>query len=171
VPREERFHVRQAILLADKSVDRLVKSGGLGLTPAETSALTRSRAELRAMTDYAPRWVLVAIALALGIGTMIGWKRIVVTVGEKIGSSHLTYAQGACAEIVAASTIGLAAVAGLPVSTTHVLSSGVAGTMVANGSKLQRTTVRNILIAWGLTLPATITLSAGLFLLLRLALV
>lgn len=171
VPREERFHVRQAILLADKSVDRLVKSGGLGLTPAESSALSRARAELRAMTDYAPRWVLVAIALALGIGTMVGWRRIVVTVGEKIGSSHLTYAQGACAEIVAASTIGLAAVAGLPVSTTHVLSSGVAGTMVANGSKLQRTTVRNILLAWGLTLPATITLSATLFLLLRLALV
>jgi len=170
VPAAERFHVRQAILLADKSVDRLVKGGALGLTSEETSALKRERASLRAVTDYAPRWVLVAIALALGIGTMVGWRRIVVTVGEKIGSSHLTYAQGACAELVAASTIGLSALAGLPVSTTHVLSSGVAGTMVANRSGLQKSTVRNILLAWVLTLPATITLSATLFLLLRLAL-
>lgn len=170
VPAAERFHVRQAILLADKSVDRLVKSGGLGLTPVESLALRRERAELRAMTDYAPRWVLIAIAIALGVGTMVGWKRIVVTVGEKIGSSHLTYAQGASAELVAASTIGLSALAGLPVSTTHVLSSGVAGTMVANGSTLQRATVRNILLAWGLTLPATIFLSSVLFLLFRLVL-
>ena len=171
VPAAERFHVRQAILLADKGVDRLVKNGGLGLTAPEASTLKAERARLRAVTDYAPRWVLIAIALALGIGTMVGWKRIVVTVGEKIGSSHLTYAQGACAELVAASTIGLSALAGLPVSTTHVLSSGIAGTMVANGSGLQRNTVRNILLAWVLTLPVTITLSAVLFLLLRLALV
>lgn len=170
VPAAERFHVRQAILLADKSVDRMVKGGALGLTSAEASALKSERESLRAVTDYAPRWVLVAIALALGIGTMVGWRRIVVTVGEKIGSSHLTYAQGACAEIVAASTIGLSALAGLPVSTTHVLSSGIAGTMVANRSGLQRSTVKNILLAWVLTLPATIALSATLFLLLRLVL-
>lgn len=171
VPPGERFHVRQAILLADKSVDRMVKNGGLALTSAEASALKSERTALRAVTDYAPRWVLVAIALALGIGTMVGWRRIVVTVGEKIGSSHLTYAQGACAEMVAASTIGLSAYLGLPVSTTHVLSSGVAGTMVANRSGLQKSTVRNILLAWLLTLPATITLSAVLFLTLRLVLV
>jgi inorganic phosphate transporter, PiT family len=107
--------------------------------------------------------VKIAVAIALGLGTMIGWKRIVVTVGEKIGKSHMTYAQGASAELVAASTIGIADMMGLPVSTTHVLSSGVAGTMAANGSGLQWATVRNLLMAWVLTLPAAITLSATLY--------
>ena len=94
---------------------------------------------------------------------MVGWKRIVVTVGEKIGKSHMTYGQGAAAELVAMITIGLADRYGLPVSTTHVLSSGVAGTMAANGSGLQMGTVRNILLAWVLTLPVCIFLGAGLF--------
>ena len=107
----------------------------------------------------------IAVAIALGLGTMIGWKRIVVTVGEKIGKSHLTYAQGASAELVAAITIGAADTFGLPVSTTHVLSSGVAGTMAANGSGLQMATIRNMLAAWVLTLPAAILLSAGLYVL------
>jgi PiT family inorganic phosphate transporter len=100
---------------------------------------------------------------------MVGWRRIVVTVGEKIGKAHLTYAQGACAEIIAASTIGIASATGLPVSTTHVLSSGIAGTMVANGSGIQRTTIRNIAIAWVLTLPVTMLLAGTLFTLMRLA--
>ena len=103
----------------------------------------------------------IAVAIALGLGTMIGWKRIVVTVGEKIGKTHLTYAQGACAEIVAAATIAAADVFGLPVSTTHVLSSGVAGTMAANGSGLQWSTIRNIAMAWVLTLPAAMLLSGA----------
>jgi PiT family inorganic phosphate transporter len=107
------------------------------------------------------------VAIALGLGTMIGWKRIVVTVGEKIGKTHLTYAQGASAELVAMATIGAAEMYGLPVSTTHVLSSGVAGTMVANHSGLQGSTVRNLLMAWVLTLPASIALAGGLFWLLR----
>jgi PiT family inorganic phosphate transporter len=103
------------------------------------------------------------VAFALGCGTMIGWKRIVVTVGEKIGKSHLTYAQGASAEVVAMLTIAAADSFGLPVSTTHVLSSGVAGTMAANGSGLQMATVRNLLLAWVLTLPAAILLSGSLY--------
>ena len=107
----------------------------------------------------------VAVAVALGLGTMVGWKRIVITVGEKIGKSHLTYAQGASAELVAMATIGAADGFGLPVSTTHVLSSGVAGTMVANGSGLQWETVRNLAMAWVLTLPVAMMLSAGLFVL------
>jgi PiT family inorganic phosphate transporter len=167
VPREDRFHFRQSVLLADKSVGDMVKGGHLGLTSAESKKLSEERKTLRSLTDYAPQWVLVAIALALGIGTMVGWKRIVVTVGEKIGKSHLTYAQGAAAEIVAASTIGVAAWLGLPVSTTHVLSSGIAGTMVAQRSGLQHSTVRNIGLAWILTLPAVMTLSALFYLLLR----
>ena len=116
----------------------------------------------------------VAVALALGLGTMIGWKRIVVTVGEKIGKAHLTYAQGACAELVAFGTIEAADMLGLPVSTTHVLSSGIAGTMVANGSGIQKETVRNIILAWVLTLPVCVLLgaalfAAGLFFVLRVA--
>jgi PiT family inorganic phosphate transporter len=105
----------------------------------------------------------VAIAIALGLGTMVGWKRIVVTVGEKIGKTHLTYAQGASAELVAAGMIGVADGLGLPVSTTHVLSSGIAGTMAANGSGLQVATLRNLAIAWVLTLPASIILSGTLY--------
>ncbi|PRH84065.1 anion permease [Labrys okinawensis] len=118
-------------------------------------------------TKFIPTWVKVAIALALGLGTMVGWKRIVVTVGEKIGKTHLTYGQGASAEIVAAATIGAADYLGLPVSTTHVLSSGVAGTMAANGTGLQMSTVRNLIMAWVLTLPASMALSFVLFVVLR----
>jgi inorganic phosphate transporter, PiT family len=118
-------------------------------------------------TRFIPRWVKIAVAIALGLGTMVGWKRIVVTVGEKIGKDHLTYAQGAAAEITAMLTIGAADGLGLPVSTTHVLSSGVAGTMAANRSGLQWATVRNMLMAWVLTLPVSILLSGSLFWLFR----
>jgi PiT family inorganic phosphate transporter len=119
------------------------------------------------VTKFIPTWVKVAVAMALGLGTMVGWKRIVVTVGEKIGKQHLTYAQGAAAEITAMVTIGAADYMGLPVSTTHVLSSGVAGTMAANHSGLQWGTVRSLAMAWVLTLPASIVLAAGLFALFR----
>ena len=169
IPRAERFAVRQEILTADKSLEALVKRGGLGLSASEASALASDRKALRRLTDYAPSWVLIAIALSLGIGTMVGWRRIVVTVGEKIGKAHLTYAQGACAELVAASTIGIASATGLPVSTTHVLSSGIAGTMVAKGAGVQQTTIRNIAIAWMLTLPVTMLLAGVLFTLMHLA--
>jgi len=115
------------------------------------------------VTKYIPLWIKFAVALALGIGTMVGWKRIVVTVGEKIGKDHMTYGQGASAELVAMATIGLATQFGLPVSTTHVLSSGVAGTMWANQSGLQGNTLRNIILAWVLTLPVCIFLGATIF--------
>ena len=128
-------------------------------------ARTPTRSSLDSATKFIPTWVKVAVAIALGLGTMVGWKRIVVTVGEKIGKTHLTYAQGASAELVAAATIGAADMFGLPVSTTHVLSSGVAGTMAANGSGLQMATIRNLLMAWVLTLPAAICLSASLYVL------
>ena len=127
------------------------------------SKITAFKKSLDGATRFIPLWVKIAVAIALGLGTMIGWKRIVVTVGEKIGKTHLTYAQGASAELVAMATIGAADVYGLPVSTTHVLSSGVAGTMAANGSGLQWGTVRNLLMAWVLTLPASILLSGFLF--------
>jgi PiT family inorganic phosphate transporter len=170
IPSDQRFEVRQAILLADKSIDNLVKGHKLKLSGVESDKLKKDRDELRKMTDYAPSWVLIAIALSLGMGTMVGWKRIVVTVGEKIGKTHLNYAQGASAELVAMATIGMSSKFGLPVSTTHVLSSGIAGTMVAQRSGLQASTVRSIALAWVLTLPVAMLMSAGLFLGLRAAL-
>ena len=113
--------------------------------------------------EYVPEWVVMGVALCLGIGTMFGWERIVVTVGEKIGKTHLTYAQGGAAELVAATTIAMADSLGMPVSTTHVLSSGVAGTMWANKSGIQSSTVREIALAWILTLPVAMALSGGLY--------
>ncbi|MCA9605633.1 MAG: inorganic phosphate transporter [Myxococcales bacterium] len=159
IPREERWGVREGILRIDDALHHMEASAD----PAVMATLRADRAKIAPLTDYAPWWVVLAVALALGVGTMIGWKRIVVTVGEKIGKSHLTYAQGASAELIAAGTIGLSAWFGLPVSTTHVLSSGVAGTMVVEGSGLQKETVRNIALAWVLTLPAAMLLSAGIF--------
>jgi inorganic phosphate transporter, PiT family len=129
----------------------------------EIVKLNAYKAELDASTKFIPLWVKIAVAVALGLGTMIGWKRIVVTVGEKIGKSHLTYAQGAAAELVAMGTIFAADNYGLPVSTTHVLSSGVAGTMAANGSGIQTATIRNLVLAWVLTLPVAMILSGLLY--------
>lgn len=171
IPRDDRFQLRQDLLLADKTIGTMVKEGHLGLNDEEKGKLDAERKALRGITDYAPTWVLIAIAISLGVGTMVGWKRIVVTVGEKIGKNHLTYAQGAAAEIVAASTIGVSAWLGLPVSTTHVLSSGIAGTMVAQRSGLQPSTVRNIGLAWILTLPVSMILSGVFFLAFRALLV
>ena len=124
---------------------------------------------LKEMTDYAPVEAILLISLSLGFGTMIGWKRIAVTIGEKIGKTHLTYAQGAAAELVAAGTIGLSSGLGLPVSTTHVLSSGIAGSMVGMGGlkNLQRNTITTIAMAWLLTLPVTFFGSMGLYYLFR----
>jgi PiT family inorganic phosphate transporter len=137
------------------------------LTGADAKAASGLMKTLQHGTRFIPDWVKISVAIALGLGTMVGWKRIVVTVGEKIGKTHLTYAQGASAELVAAGTITLAEMYGLPVSTTHILSSGVAGTMAANGSGLQWSTIRSIASAWVLTLPAAIAISGTLYFLLR----
>ena len=150
--------------LTAEAVRALAKPDGHGaIAGGELSALKAYGADLNQGTRYIPVWVKVSVAVALGLGTMVGYKRIVITVGEKIGKDHLTYAQGASAELVAAGTIGLAEAYGLPVSTTHILSSGVAGTMVANGSGLQRSTIVNICLAWVLTLPAAILIAGTLF--------
>jgi phosphate/sulfate permease len=168
IPKEQRRDLRSRIIRIDGALKDLQKKVKV---PAEdAAALKKDIGKMKDLTDFAPAWVKVAIALALGIGTMIGWKRIVVTIGEKIGKDHLTYGQGASAELVAMSSIGLASYLGLPVSTTHVLSSGVAGTMVAQGSGLQLSTVMKIASAWVLTLPAAMFLSGTLYLLLRLVL-
>jgi inorganic phosphate transporter, PiT family len=149
--------------LASEALRLLVKEKGAQLTTDDVAKLNTYKASLDSSTKFIPTWVKVAVAIALGLGTMIGWKRIVVTVGEKIGKEHLTYAQGASAELVAMTTIAAADMYGLPVSTTHILTSGVAGTMAANGSGLQWGTVKNLALAWVLTLPAAIMLSGSLF--------
>lgn len=169
IAREERFLIRRDVLVIDRNIKSLMDKEEVRLGEADKRVLKTSSEELREITDYSPTWVVVMIALSLGLGTMIGWKRIVKTIGEKIGKEHLTYAQGASAELVAATTIQAASTFGWPVSTTQVLSSGIAGSMVASkGVKnLQFDTVRNILIAWVLTLPVVMILSGTLFFLFR----
>jgi PiT family inorganic phosphate transporter len=169
LPREARFKVRKDILVMDRNLSELMKKEEARVSESDKKILKENLKSVRKLTDYSPGWVIILISVSLGLGTMIGWKRIVKTIGEKIGKEHLSYAQGASAELVAASTIGMSSYLGLPVSTTHVLSSGIAGSMVANkGVKnLQPDTVRNILIAWFLTLPVVILMSGSLFLLFR----
>src|SRR5216684_681217 len=151
VPSEAVGNTRNDMYLTSEAIRFLMKDKQNDLNKEEIGILNAYKGSLDAATKFIPRWVKIAVAIALGLGTMIGWKRIVITVGEKIGKSHLTYAQGASAELVAAATIGAADMFGLPVSTTHVLSSGVAGAMAANGSGLQMATIRNMVMAWVLT--------------------
>jgi PiT family inorganic phosphate transporter len=159
---DDRILLRSDLYLVSESLGKLVKTHKLE-DPADQKAASTLHSSMDKVTKFIPTWVKFAVAIALGIGTMVGWKRIVVTVGEKIGKEHLTYAQGAAAEIVAMCTIEAADIYGLPVSTTHVLSSGIAGTMAANHSGLQMDTMRNLLMAWVLTLPVCVLLGAGLF--------
>ncbi len=163
VPQDKVRNFRNDMYVVSEALRLMKKNNTPQFSTADTAVIANYKKHIDNATKFIPTWVKVAVALALGLGTMIGWKRIVVTVGEKIGKDHLTYAQGAAAEITAMATIGAADWFGLPVSTTHVLSSGVAGTMAANHSGLQMGTVRNLLLAWVLTLPASITLAAGLF--------
>lgn len=172
VNKDINFNLRKSIFVISKSIELVLKESikkGNVLKPKELSNLKSNIKKLKSHTEYAPRWVILLVSLSLGLGTMIGWKRIVVTIGEKIGKTHLTYAQGASAEIIAASTIGVSTWLGLPVSTTHVLSSGVAGAMVAGEGRqnLQMHTIKNILAAWVFTIPVTIIMSGGLFILFR----
>ena len=163
MPVDQVGNTRNDMYLASEAIRFLVKDKESDLNAQDVAALNAYKGSLDSATKFIPLWVKIVVAIALGLGTMVGWKRIVVTVGEKIGKTHLTYAQGACAEITAAATIAAADGYGLPVSTTHVLSSGIAGTMAANGSGLQMSTIRNIVLAWVLTLPAAMTLSGTLY--------
>ena len=163
IPAEAVGNTRNDMYLTSEAIRFLMKDKEAELSSAEVTTLNAYKGSIDQSTKFIPTWVKIAVAIALGLGTMIGWKRIVITVGEKIGKTHLTYGQGAAAELVAAATIAAADNFGLPVSTTHVLSSGVAGTMAANGSGLQLSTLRNIALAWVLTLPAAMALSATLY--------
>jgi inorganic phosphate transporter, PiT family len=164
VPADLVGNTRNDMYLVSEAIRFLMKDKESELSGSDVATLNSYKGSLDSATKFIPSWVKIAVAIALGLGTMIGWKRIVVTVGEKIGKTHLTYAQGACAEITAAATIAAADGYGLPVSTTHVLSSGIAGSMAANGSGLQWSTIRNIALAWVLTLPAAMILSGCLYL-------
>lgn len=168
VPTDLVGNVRNDMYLVSETLRLILKGDLVTFTPDDLSLIRQYRDRLDEATKFIPDWVKVAVAIALGLGTMVGWRRIVVTVGEKIGKSHLTYAQGASAELVAMATIGAADVYGLPVSTTHVLSSGIAGTMAANKSGLQMGTIRNLVLAWVLTLPVSIVLAGSLYWLFRL---
>ncbi|PVZ16334.1 inorganic phosphate transporter, PiT family [Pseudomonas sp. URIL14HWK12:I9] len=164
VPAQAMPNVRNDMFLASESL-KLMKKQGLdaGWPLATRQNVEAFTQQITEATRFIPFWVKVVVAIALGLGTLVGWKRIVITVGERIGNTHLTYAQGASAELVAMGTIGVADAFGLPVSTTHVLSSGVAGTMAASGSGLQWSTIRNLAMAWVFTLPASMLLAGGLF--------
>jgi PiT family inorganic phosphate transporter len=159
---DQRKVLRSDLYLTSEGLGKLIKQHQL-TDPVEQKSVADLKKHMDRVTKFIPTWVKFAVAIALGLGTMIGWKRIVVTVGEKIGKEHLTYAQGASAELVAMATIMAADQYGLPVSTTHVLSSGIAGTMFANHSGLQTETLRNLLLAWVLTLPVCVLLGAGIF--------
>jgi PiT family inorganic phosphate transporter len=159
---QQKKDIRTNLYLVSSTLDKLAKAGKIS-DPADLKALNDEKKSINVFTQFIPLWVKIAVAFALGLGTMVGWKRIVVTVGEKIGKAHLTYGQGAAAETVTYALIEAADQFGLPVSTTHILSSGIAGTMAANRSGLQGDTLRNILLAWVLTLPVCMFLGGGLF--------
>jgi PiT family inorganic phosphate transporter len=163
IPNDRVRNFRNDMYLVSEALRLMKKNNQPTISAADWQVLNNYKSYLDKATRFIPGWVKVAVALALGLGTMVGWKRIVVTVGEKIGKEHLTYGQGAAAEITAMATIGAADWFGLPVSTTHVLSSGIAGTMAANHSGLQWSTVRNLAMAWVLTLPASMVLAGFLF--------
>jgi phosphate/sulfate permease len=169
LPEQARFEIRKAILLLNSRVKKFTASDKVPISSSDRKVYEDSLTDMRRFTDYAPWEVSLMVALSLGIGTMVGWQRIVKTIGERIGKEHLTYAQGASSELVAAAMIGASTGYGLPSSTTHVLSSAIAGSMVANrGIKnLNPQMVRNIALAWVLTLPVTMVLAGVLFLLFR----
>lgn len=165
----QKFAVRADLVKIGQGVQNLIKSKNLNLSISQKEEFLRHTTNIKSITEYAPNWVILMVSLSLGFGTLIGWKRIVTTIGEKIGKQHLSYAQGASAELVAASTIGFSTWLGLPVSTTHVLSSGIAGSMVASkGVKnLQPKTIKMIALAWVLTLPVSMVLAGAFFMLFR----
>lgn len=169
---EDKAEIRADVVHLNKSITKLIGSKTINLSEVNKAQLKKTLKSIKSVSEFAPFWVVLMISLALGTGTMIGWKRIVRTIGEKIGKQHLTYAQGASAELVAASTIGFSTYLGLPVSTTHILSSGIAGSMVASkGVKnLNTKTIKSIAIAWLLTFPVCMLMSGLLFYIFRLIL-
>lgn len=161
LPMAQHSQLRRIILCISDTADKVAKLPEI--SPDDKRLLKKLRADMLSTIEYAPVWIILAVALALGCGTMIGWRRVATTIGEKIGKKGMTYAQGMSAQMTAAISIGLASYTGMPVSTTHVLSSSVAGTMIVDGGGLQRKTVTSIMMAWVFTLPASVILSGSLY--------
>ncbi|MCT8344123.1 inorganic phosphate transporter PitA [Photorhabdus kleinii] len=158
---EQRNNMRRMLMCIADTAESLAK---LPETRAEDARfLNKLRKDLLHTVEYAPVWIIIAVALALSLGTLVGWKRVAVTIGEKIGKKGMTYAQGVSAQMTAAVSIGVASYTGMPVSTTQVLSSAVAGTMLVDGGGVQGKTIQNIMLAWILTLPVSIGLSGTLY--------
>lgn len=158
---EQRGQVRRLLMCVSDTADKAAK---LPETSAQDQRfLMKLRGDLLNTVEYAPIWIIVAVALALSLGTMVGWKRVAMTIGEKIGKKGMTYAQGMVAQVTSAAAIGFASYTGLPVSTTHILSSSVAGTMLVDGGGVQSRTIKNIVLAWVFTLPVCILLSGVLY--------
>lgn len=158
---EQRSHLRRLLMCVTDTADKIAK---LPETSAQDQRFLKNlRQDLLQTVEYAPIWIIVSVALALSLGTMVGWRRVATTIGEKIGKKGMTYSQGVSAQMTAALSIGVASYTGMPVSTTHVLSSAVAGTMIVDGGGVQSKTVKNILLAWLLTLPISILLSGSLY--------
>ena len=158
---EQRGQMRRIMLCISDVTEKVSKLPEVSAD--DQRLLKKLKVDMLNTIEYAPIWIIMAVALALGLGTMIGWRRVATTIGEKIGKKGMTYAQGMSAQMTAAVSIGLASYTGMPVSTTHVLSSSVAGTMLVDGGGLQRKTVTSILMAWVFTLPASNLLSGGLY--------
>ncbi|BAB13276.1 inorganic phosphate transporter [Buchnera aphidicola str. APS (Acyrthosiphon pisum)] len=158
---KKRFQLRHYLLCISDSIDKKVNSSDI--CSKDKRFLIHSKKVILKTIEYAPMWIILIVALSLSIGTMIGWKRIVVTIGEKIGKKRMTYAQAMSAQITASFSIGIASYTGIPVSTTHILSSSVAGTMLIDGDGIQTKTIKNIALAWILTLPVSMLLSSFLY--------
>lgn len=161
IPAPERTDVRNDLNRVLEQLKRAAEATAASEADGKQARSTHNR--LMKSVEYAPWWVRTLSALCLGIGTMVGYRRIVTTLGERLGKQHLVAAQGASAELVAAGLIGFAGFSGYPVSTTHVVTGGIAGTMVASGAGVRGGTLKQIGAAWLLTLPATVATSGLLF--------
>ncbi|MDW8845221.1 inorganic phosphate transporter PitA [Erwinia sp. MMLR14_017] len=158
---DQRAQLRRLLMCISDTSEKASKLPGV--TSDDQRFLSKLKGDLLGTIEYAPVWIIVAVALALSLGTMVGWRRVATTIGEKIGKKGMTYAQGMSAQLTAAVSIGVASYTGMPVSTTHVLSSSVAGTMLVDGGGVQSKTIKNILLAWIFTLPVSILLSGSLY--------
>lgn len=158
---EQRGQLRRLLMCISDTAEKAAKLPET--QPDDKRFLNKLKGDLLNTIEYAPVWIILAVALALSLGTMVGWRRVATTIGEKIGKKGMTYAQGMSAQMTAAVSIGVASYTGMPVSTTHVLSSSVAGTMLVDGGGVQGRTIKNILLAWVFTLPVSIVLSGSLY--------
>lgn len=162
------INLLEKTILKDESKLYLVSVVNSDIWDININKIDTNITSILSIINYAPIWVILLISVSLWLWTMIWWKRIVVTIWEKIGNTDMNYAQATTSALITAMTITIASRFHLPVSTTHILSSSVAWTMSvwSNRSWVRGWTIRNILTAWILTLPVTMFLSWFIFLIL-----